>query len=58
MENTEEMLKVLRIHLENPDGGKKTEVQAIPQDNIQCFLGAERLLNSYTDCTSISNIKI
>lgn len=37
--------------------GKK-EMQAIPQDNIQCFLGAERLLNPYTDCTSISNIKI
>lgn len=36
---------------------EKTEVQAMPQDNIQCFLGAERLLNFYTDCTSISNIK-
>lgn len=37
---------------------EKKEMQAIPQDNIQCFLGAERLLNPYTDCTSISNIKI
>ena len=37
---------------------EKKEAQAIPQDNIQCFLGAKRLLNPYTECTSISNIKI